>query len=644
MAGNIARDILVRLRLSSEDFKGKVREAEAQTKTFASGARGALSAIQANWFAVTAAVTGTALAIRSAIAPAMEWEQQQMKLRVLAQGSATDFARMREIIDSNAGGMFSRTDVAGAVSYAKAVGFNMEKVAQLLPMLRDVAAMYGEDLTTAMMAVVRAAKFGEAELAERIGLRLRENAVLEISMGLYGKRLGQLSEEQKETVILQAAVQQLSNLRGGEVMALDTVSGASRALSVELKELRTEAIEPSLEPLAAYVSHVREIVAQMREWKETITELQATPAFQAILGIGAASAAAGMWAAGVPKPMRDLLLSGFQLGYPSLQKETGAGAEEGPPFPVPESWGKQAGADAYDKWLEGFLDKAEKDEQIAQFMERYAREQVGPAWGAEPGIVGGTEYGAGDLRGSKGYTGPAIAVQVTELTSAQAEAQRQMQNTAEIEAMTMAAREEAWEKYGSTAQLVTESIADSTANMLTLWLNREVSTSKKVTAAWNYAGKSFAASIIQGIADAAKQKAGYQFAEAIAAFASGNAASGALHLKSAAAYTALAGVAGGAAGAIAAGAQRELAKFGRETEPAPGEMTRRATDSGGRTVTGQLSASIARAPETVNINVTNVFEGPNVVGADASALRAFYDDHIRQWVADDQRANVLEAA
>jgi hypothetical protein len=46
----------------------------------------------------------------------------------------------------------------------------------------------------------------------------------------------------------------------------------------------------------------------------------------------------------------------------------------------------------------------------------------------------------------------------------------------------------------------------------------------------------------------------------------------------------------------------------------------------------------------VNINVTNVFEGPNVVGADASALRAFYDDHIRQWVADDQRANVLEAA
>jgi hypothetical protein len=644
MAGNIGRDILVRLRLSSEDFKGKIREAEAQTKTFASGARGALSAIQANWFAVTAAVTGTALAIRSAIAPAIEWEQQQMKLRVLAQGSAADFARMREIIDANAGGMFSRTDVAGAVSYAKAVGFNMEKVAQLLPMLRDVAAMYGGDLTTAMMAVVRAAKFGEAELAERIGLRLRENAVLEISMGLYGKRLGQLSEEQKETVILQAAVQQLSNLRGGEEMALNTVSGASRALSVELKELRTEAIEPSLEPLAAYVSHVREIVAQMREWKETITELQATPAFQVMLGIGAASAAAGMWAAGVPKPMRDLLLSGFQLGYPSLQKETGSGgAEEGPPFPIPESWGKNAGADAYDKWLEGFIEKAEKDEQIAQFMERYAREQVGPAWGAEPGIVGGTEYGAGDLRGSKGYTGPAIAVQVTELTSAQAEAQRQMQNSAEIEAMTMAAREEAWEKYGATAQLVTGSIADSTANMLTLWLNREVSTSKKVTAAWNYAGKSFAASIIQGIADAAKQKAGYQFAEAIAAFAVGNAASGALHLKSAAAYTALAGVAGGAAGAIAAGAQRELAKFGRETEPAPGEMTRRATDSGGRTVTGQLSASIARAPETLIINITNIIENPTFFGTDSTSLRSLYDENIEPWVQDSVRTGRVAA-
>jgi hypothetical protein len=209
--------------------------------------------------------------------------------------------------------------------------------------------------------------------------------------------------------------------------------------------------------------------------------------------------------------------------------------------------------------------------------------------------------------------------------------------------MTMAAREEAWEKYGATAQLVTGSIADSTANMLTLWLNREVSTSKKVTAAWNYAGKSFAASIIQGIADAAKQKAGYQFAEAIAAFAVGNAASGALHLKSAAAYTALAGVAGGAAGAIAAGAQRELAKFGRETEPAPGEMTRRATDSGGRTVTGQLSASIARAPETLIINITNIIENPTFFGTDSTSLRSLYDENIEPWVQDSVRTGRVAA-
>lgn len=182
-------------------------------------------------------------AIQDAVSNMIEMEFTMNKLKHLTRDNIAEFEELKDVISTEAGGMFSEKDIAKAVSYAKSVGVTNERIRELIPLLKDASALYGEDLTTAITAVVRAAKFGEAELAERIGLQLRENAIQQTSIKLYGKKVDALTAAQKEEVVYQAVIEQTQQLIGGEVAALETIAGKMDELKASWEDFTTTVLD-----------------------------------------------------------------------------------------------------------------------------------------------------------------------------------------------------------------------------------------------------------------------------------------------------------------------------------------------------------------------------------------------------------------
>jgi len=146
-----------------------------------------------------------------------KYESAMAKIRALTRDNREEYEYFLNVMNRfGRTGLFSKSDIANMLAYAKANRITREELEQLLPYVQSGAAIYGEDLTTALMAMVRAMKYGEAELAERMGLQLRENAVMEESMKLYGKRLSQLTAEQKQRVIMLAIQNQYVDIVGKE--------------------------------------------------------------------------------------------------------------------------------------------------------------------------------------------------------------------------------------------------------------------------------------------------------------------------------------------------------------------------------------------------------------------------------------------
>jgi len=552
-----------------------------------------------------------------------------MKLRVLAQGNVSILGEMRGLIDSSAGGMFSRSDVAGAVAYAKAVDFNMTRVAELLPLLRDVSAMYGEDLTVAMQAIVRAAKFGEAELAERIGLRLRENAVLAISMEMYGKRLGQLNEEQKEAVVVRAAIEQLINLRGGEAQAIDTAAGSAKRLKTVWQEiLASEVNTTGMVALNNSLADVLGGLNAISEWA------QRHPHAAALLGMPMPVQKPG-------KPVDadvtfDLPRAFEETGAERRAREAEAEFERRKQEMYAPILAAAAAEEAYATFRASILEKAREDEETARQWARYLGEKFGGYLQDEFSVrLNELQMGPPSPTGVPGITLGPLTTKTSDITAFR------LQQLSEEEYLKWS--RQAWADHGAWISASYGNAIDQMSTALSFLFDRQVVTQRKLTHIWNYAGKSFAASILSAIGETAKQMAMYNLAMAAAAagwFTFGPASIG-HHLRSAALFGAVAAVAGGLGQTIGRGAQRELAGIGYEREPAAGEITRK----GEPAVTSRrdLAATIAKAPENVFIHVTTIFEGPNVIGADANALRVFYDDHIRDWVKDDARAGEIAA-
>lgn len=646
MAGNIGRDILVRLRLNDSDFRSKLEADGTLTRNFATSGGSVLSGLKANWFALTAAITGTAYAISRVIKPAAEWETQQSRLRIVAQGNIDDFERMRAIVDANSGGLFKKEDVAAAVTYADALGMELSQTEKLIPAVRNLAALYGMDLQAAMETILMAVQTGTVMGAKRLGILLDEKHLLETSMALYGKKVAQLTLEEAVTVRLTSAMEQMARFQNGEAEASRTMAGAMRALKVETDEFLETIATPALEPLTELVRLLTAGAKEARTFSERLAEMRANKGGGFVGAID--QAVAEQMGGGIPgalyalkdvlaKPDIQALLDQFG-GYTG----TAAGVytpSGGLLSPGTKHGYQSAGETAYDLWLKGFLEKAAKDDQIAQFMERYAREQVGPAWGAEPSIVGGYEPGLADGDALKD-----MIVEQAKVRQAIAIEDEDRQN--EIWRNGLETRLELQQTLGNAMAAGWEATYATMNAAGELFWSKEYRRGKSLTRLAKYVAKETLAAVVEGLGQEAKEQARVSFIMAAGFAARGMWGAAAQMSWVGAQWAAYAGTTAVAAAAIRGGASRELAAAGAERERTPGQITAAGGESSAvsRSVTGQLSASIARAPETVNINVTNVFEGPNVVGADASALRAFYDDHIRQWVADDQRANVLEAA
>jgi F0F1-type ATP synthase assembly protein I len=216
------------IQISGRRLSESLRGSFNQLKDFIFSVQGIITA-------VTAGTVG--MITKKAISAAADFERQLMTLQTVATGTGSSLKGIADIIKTYAGGLFSPEDVMRAITYARSVGLQIETIKALLPLLKDTAAAYGEDLYTAMMAVVRAMRFGEAELAERIGLTLRENAILDVTLRLYGKRLSQLTQEQKEIAVLVAALEQMEKFRGAEARAMETVWGQWQKLRIVYREM-----------------------------------------------------------------------------------------------------------------------------------------------------------------------------------------------------------------------------------------------------------------------------------------------------------------------------------------------------------------------------------------------------------------------
>jgi hypothetical protein len=616
MAGNIARDILVRLRLSSEDFKGKIREAEAGVRAFGSSVGSAFRAVQANWLAVTAAVTGTSYAISRAIRYATEWENAQERMRIMARGNAAEFGRMRSAVESYSGDLFSKTQIANAYAMGQAVGLTGDKLDALFPLLLRHAATMGTDVTQAMHDFAGAIQSGMAQTIRFQGVQLEEIDLNKKASEEYGTKFDRLSDVQKQAVRYLSVLEQLNRMYADEGEGLAKTSDAVGRLRAAWSDLN--ALEISTGPVRGLLDGITSVLRGFEDIDKWLIEHSPTDRRGEMRQrrIAEEQARMGPPEAGAGGPWGDYG-DASAMGAPTAREQ----AEE-----------------RFQNWKTDYVARADKERIENEYRMRYAREQVGPAWGAEPGIVGGYEPSLADGDALKD-----MLVEQAKVRQAIAIEDEERQN--EIWRNGLETRLELQQAMGDAMASGWETMYGAMNSAGDLFWNREYLRGKKLTHLAKYVAKESLAAVVEGLGQEAKEQAKVSFILAASFAARGMWSAAAQMAYVGAQWAAYAGTTAVVAGAIRGGAARELAAAGAERERAPGQITASGSESGGsRTVTGQLSASIARAPETVNINVTNVFEGPNVVGADASALRAFYDDHIRQWVADDQRANVLEAA
>jgi len=206
------------------------------------------------------AIATAGVGIKEAITTITEYEKTWKALAILTQHSVPLFQEIKNIVSVHGGGLFSELDVARATKYALSVGLNIDQTKALLPLIRDTAAAYGEDLTLSLTAVIRAMKFGEAELAERIGLTLRENAILDTTIRLYGKRLSQLSAEQKEYAVLIAAMEQMQKFRGAETAMMETTVGMISRLRKDWENFIIQAQDGVRPAIASVVEILRSLI------------------------------------------------------------------------------------------------------------------------------------------------------------------------------------------------------------------------------------------------------------------------------------------------------------------------------------------------------------------------------------------------
>jgi len=137
------------------------------------------------------------------------------------------------------GGVFDWASQMQAVATARSLGMNPEDIKNMWKPLRDAAAIYGLSLDEAYYSVARAL-YGETEPAERIGLKLTDNALNEDAIRLFGKEVSKLTQLEKYKVTMASALRQLQRYQGGETRTLQTLTGQFKQFRTALSDAGTE--------------------------------------------------------------------------------------------------------------------------------------------------------------------------------------------------------------------------------------------------------------------------------------------------------------------------------------------------------------------------------------------------------------------
>lgn len=302
MARNSELNIIVKLRdMASKEMAGLT---------------GSFIKAQLALRAIDTAANAAMSSIRKGLELSAQYEQATLSMQALS-ASTEEYARLQSLVSDNSGEIFTDTQIAQALNYAQAAGVNVETMEQLMPALKSSAVLFNEDLNTAITAVTRAMKFGEAELAERIGLQLREYAVMEQSQRMYGERLQNLNQEQKEQVILQAVLDQTANRR----QVLERLEGSAvlskRKLNVAVQDLQKsigQALTPVIVDMMETLTGASDLMD--REFRSSLEALKVNlyTVYQGFMMLGEAAWGLGRMIAGVGRKIATLGKAQVDLG------------------------------------------------------------------------------------------------------------------------------------------------------------------------------------------------------------------------------------------------------------------------------------------------------------------------------------------
>jgi hypothetical protein len=534
-------------------------------------------------------------------------EQEALeRIAVLNAGNAREIAKLKTIISENRGGLFSRSDVAAAVSYAGAFDLNAEKVDRLLPSVRNLAHLFDMQLTPALEAVSYAIQSGNSGWLRKHGIFLDEARMNEEAIRIYGRKVAALHDSEAAAI---------------------RYTEALRAMEARFANIRTD-----VEPLPDLLQEAG------AAWKDAFADLVAptipvlSDVAKKVIGLAAAVRALGT--------AEEYLLEKGHLSI--FGKGGGSPGEEKPNIPPPTSlpFGPVSGSEwDYLTWKDKQVAQLMGKGQEAAYMARLQRERpdLFPSSGMSQADKDWLEIQNARTERGMGLAGPwggrysPESQDVTKDTPAEAARKRKLQNEAEIEKMILADREAAWEGFSKNVMDSYGSAIDTMSVVMGKFFNREVNSHAKMVALWRWAGKQFVSSTLEAISDVAKEKAKFYLGEAVAKQAEVllGPMGAAGFLKAAAIMGGIAMVTGGLAQATAAGAQRELGAFNQQSIVGASEQDRITGTSRAGKSSGSILGRIERGPENVYYTFHTYFQaGVNMIGMTESTFDALWRQYM----------------
>jgi len=630
----------------------KLREETAQQEKGGQRLVQTLGQIQMTYLGLVGATALLTASARASVGAAMEQERALMRLDVLAQNDTRQLMQLREILDSNQGGLFSRTDTAASIAYARSIDISNKNLEKLLPGIRNLAALYGTDLYEATVSVGQALELGEMKRIKSMGLVVTQTELERKAIEVYGAKYSELEEIEAQTIRMIEIQEELNRLQGGEEEAATRASGAVRELKTAWQELQVDAWEPALLTIATAATGLADIAEGLKGVNDQVERLLEATSGRSlpetildVVGLGDVAkwmeqrATARRWT----RKARDV------VGRQPL---------EGPPEPDPEEEERQRAAERRERrlalqrgeywaWAPEQMRERQLGIRMGSNLERLRREH--PELFPEEEIekqVRLTDKDIFQTRRHRGYRRAPTEDDVSKAIKEEVEEGRRKRREEERDEQESAERRKAM--YVDLAQTMAGTYGEAIDTMSFVtgqFFNRQVNTHEKLVALFRWAGKQMVSSTTGAIAEVSKTQAKHFLALALGkkAEAMWGAFGATGYVKAAMALGGLAVVAGGLSQATGAGAQRELAAFGRQGIPGEGEEDRITRTSRYGLAGGSILGRVERGPETVYYTFNTTFSGFNVLGGDEASFGALYESHIRARIQRDVETGIIRA-